>query len=104
MPHNVYYVKSIPSVPIRRSGGRLLHLDQHLRREQPRIERVPREDAVLPHLASVGEPRAGFGSRGGSSGPVFRRQTERGEGAVVGDFLQRLGEPLEVLAAIDRGR
>src|SRR5258706_7779108 len=85
-------------------GGRLLHLYQHLCRKQPRIERVPREEAVLPHIARVGEPRTGFGARGGSSGAVFGRQAESGEGAVVSDFLKRLGQALEVLAVFDRGR
>src|SRR5207245_8982353 len=62
---------------------------------------MPRQDAVLPHLACIGEPAASLGGRNGrSASSIFRCQAERRKGAVVGDLLQDLGEALEALAIV----
>src|SRR3954453_3888034 len=77
------------------------HTRQHIRREETRIERMPRELPVLPHLAGKGEQPAQLcRTTGGRAGAVFRRQAESEEGAVVGELLKRFGEALKAFAIV----
>src|SRR5438094_561219 len=66
---------------------------------------MARQDAVLPHLACIGEPAASLGARNGRSvSSIFRWQAERRKGAVVGDLFQEVGEAADLVDRDEKAR